>query len=140
MPGLKALFMLSAASWPQPRRRPKPPAGWWRSIRRMARAWQLTMGWRSFTACWATPCATAFPAGGWVAVNPAYGERMEADDELAQLYRVLGDTLRNSFPGGRAIVLNGAGCRIGLRPERSWQMLNGPIECRLELFQLDSSS
>jgi len=79
-------------------------------------------------------------AGGLVAVNPPYGERMEADDELAQLYRLLGDTLRNSFPGWRAIVLNGAGCRIGLRPERSWQMLNGPIECRLELFQLDSSS
>src|SRR5690625_6280740 len=84
--------------------------------------------------------AAAPPAnigGGLVAVNPPYGERIEGDEELAQLYRLLGDTPRSNFSGWWAIVLNGAGCRIGLRPERSWQMLNGPIECRLELFQLD---
>ena len=34
------------------------------------------------------------------------------------------------------MVLNGAGCEIGLKPERSWQLFNGPIECRLERFEI----
>lgn len=44
--------------------------------------------------------------------------------------------LRTRFPGWRAIVLNGAGCQIGLKPDRTWQLFNGPLECRLERFEI----
>ena len=75
-------------------------------------------------------------ASGLVATNPPYGERLGAAHELVPLYLRLGETLKRHFPGWRAIILNGAGCRIGLRPERSWQLYNGPIECRLERFEI----
>lgn len=73
---------------------------------------------------------------GLVAVNPPYGERVGEQHELLPLYARLGDTLRRHFPGWRAMVLNGAGCELGLRPERTWQLYNGPIRCRLERFEI----
>ncbi|QOC21939.1 bifunctional 23S rRNA (guanine(2069)-N(7))-methyltransferase RlmK/23S rRNA (guanine(2445)-N(2))-methyltransferase RlmL [Wenzhouxiangella sp. AB-CW3] len=73
---------------------------------------------------------------GLVAVNPPYGERIGEQHELMPLYLRLGETLRRHFPGWRAMVLNGAGCRIGLKPERTWQVRNGPIECSLERFEI----
>ena len=78
--------------------------------------------------------------GGLVAVNPPYGERLGEQHELVPLYLRLGDTLRRHFPGWRAMVLNGAGCRIGLQPERTWQIRNGPIECSLERFEIGAEA
>ncbi|HKL50678.1 MAG TPA: bifunctional 23S rRNA (guanine(2069)-N(7))-methyltransferase RlmK/23S rRNA (guanine(2445)-N(2))-methyltransferase RlmL [Wenzhouxiangellaceae bacterium] len=75
---------------------------------------------------------------GLVAVNPPYGERLAEQHELLPLYLRLGETLRRHFAGWRAMVLNGSGCQIGLKPERTWQMDNGPIQCRLERFELSS--
>jgi len=75
---------------------------------------------------------------GLVAVNPPYGERLAEQHELLPLYLRLGETLRRHFPGWRAMVLNGSGNQIGLKPERTWQMDNGPIQCRLERFGLSS--
>lgn len=75
-------------------------------------------------------------ARGLVATNPPYGERIGNQHELVPLYLRLGETLRSRFPGWRAVILNGAGCQIGLKPERSWQMFNGPLECRLERFEI----
>ena len=75
---------------------------------------------------------------GLVAVNPPYGERLAEQHELLPLYLRMGETLRRHFPGWRAMVLNGSGCQIGLKPERTWQMDNGPIQCRLERFELSS--
>ena len=73
---------------------------------------------------------------GLVATNPPYGERLGENHELMPLYLRLGQTLKSHFAGWRAIVLNGAGCQLGLKPEKSWQMFNGPIECRLERFEM----
>jgi 23S rRNA (guanine2445-N2)-methyltransferase / 23S rRNA (guanine2069-N7)-methyltransferase len=83
------------------------------------------------------------PAGGdrgLVATNPPYGERIGEQHELLPLYLRLGETLRTRFPGWRAIVLNGAGCQIGLKPDRSWQFYNGPLECRLERFEISEQA
>lgn len=77
-------------------------------------------------------------ASGLVAVNPPYGERLAEQHELLPLYLRLGETLRRHFPGWRAMVLNGSGCQIGLKPERTWQMDNGPIQCRLERFEISA--
>lgn len=73
---------------------------------------------------------------GLLITNPPYGERLGQEHELLPLYLRLGQTLREHFPQWRAMVLNGAGCEIGLKPERSWQLFNGPIECRLERFEI----
>ncbi|QKK02346.1 MAG: bifunctional 23S rRNA (guanine(2069)-N(7))-methyltransferase RlmK/23S rRNA (guanine(2445)-N(2))-methyltransferase RlmL [Pseudomonadota bacterium] len=75
-------------------------------------------------------------ATGLVATNPPYGERIGDQHELLPLYLRLGGVLRTRFPGWRAIVLNGAGCQIGLKPDRTWQLFNGPLECRLERFEI----
>jgi len=77
---------------------------------------------------------------GLVAVNPPYGERLAEQHELLPLYLRLGETLRRHFRGWRAVVLNGAGCQIGLKPARTWQMDNGPIQCRLERFEIGLDS
>jgi len=73
---------------------------------------------------------------GLIAINPPYGERLGAAHELMPLYLRIGQVLKTGFPGWRAIVLNGAGCELGLKPDRTWQMDNGPIVCRLERFEL----
>ena len=75
-------------------------------------------------------------APGLVVVNPPYGERLQQQSALAPLYARLGEVLRSRFAGWRAVVLTGADLPLGLRPERSWQVRNGPIECRLERFAL----
>lgn len=77
---------------------------------------------------------------GLVATNPPYGERLAEQHELLPLYLRLGDTLKRRFGGWRAVILNGSGCEIGLRPERSWEMFNGPIRCRLERFEIAAES
>ncbi|MGY6630959.1 MAG: bifunctional 23S rRNA (guanine(2069)-N(7))-methyltransferase RlmK/23S rRNA (guanine(2445)-N(2))-methyltransferase RlmL [Wenzhouxiangella sp.] len=73
---------------------------------------------------------------GLVVTNPPYGERLGENHELVPLYLRLGDTLKRQFAGWRAVILNGAGCQIGLKPDKSWQIFNGPIECRLEQFEI----
>ncbi len=77
---------------------------------------------------------------GLVATNPPYGERIGEQHELLPLYLRLGETLRTRFPGWCAVVLNGAGCQIGLKPDKSWQFFNGPLECRLERFEIATES
>jgi len=77
--------------------------------------------------------------GGLLAINPPYGERLGEAGELAALYARLGELVKTRFPGWRAIVLNGAGIELGLKPERTWQMDNGPIRCRLERFAVGAT-
>ncbi|MDZ7789324.1 MAG: bifunctional 23S rRNA (guanine(2069)-N(7))-methyltransferase RlmK/23S rRNA (guanine(2445)-N(2))-methyltransferase RlmL [Xanthomonadales bacterium] len=77
---------------------------------------------------------------GLVATNPPYGERIGEQHELVPLYLRLGETLRSRFPGWRAMVLNGAGCQVGLKPDKTWQFFNGPLECRLERFEIGAES
>jgi 23S rRNA (guanine2445-N2)-methyltransferase / 23S rRNA (guanine2069-N7)-methyltransferase len=69
-----------------------------------------------------------------VVVNPPYGQRLRGGEPLRQLYRRLGDTLKQRFGGFVAWVLCGdigLGREVGLRPARRHVVFNGPIECRL---------
>lgn len=77
---------------------------------------------------------------GLVATNPPYGERIGDAHELMPLYVRLGELLKRSFSGWEAVILNGAGCEIGLKPTKSWAMRNGPIDCRLERFEIASDT
>ncbi|MFM9817176.1 UNVERIFIED_CONTAM: bifunctional 23S rRNA (guanine(2069)-N(7))-methyltransferase RlmK/23S rRNA (guanine(2445)-N(2))-methyltransferase RlmL [Spiribacter pallidus] len=75
---------------------------------------------------------------GLVITNPPYGQRLAEQHELVPLYLSLGQTVKTQFAGWRAMVLNGSGCALGLKPARSWQLFNGPIECRLERFEVQA--
>ncbi|MBK1708390.1 bifunctional 23S rRNA (guanine(2069)-N(7))-methyltransferase RlmK/23S rRNA (guanine(2445)-N(2))-methyltransferase RlmL [Marichromatium gracile] len=78
---------------------------------------------------------------GLVIVNPPYGERLGADDDLEALYARLGSVLRERFLGWRAAVFTGSpelGHQLGLRAHRTHTLYNGPIECRLLHFQIEA--
>lgn len=72
--------------------------------------------------------------GGLFVVNPPYGERQGAIEDLAPLYAEIGDVLRRRFTGWTGYVLTGSpqlAKQIGLRATRRLILYNGAIECRL---------
>ena len=80
---------------------------------------------------------------GLLAVNPPYGERLGADDDLTHLYARLGAVLRECFDGWSAAVLTGnpeLGKRMGLRARRFHTLYNGPIPCRLLHFDITAEA
>jgi putative N6-adenine-specific DNA methylase len=71
-------------------------------------------------------------------LNPPYGRRMSEVDE-AELYRSIGDTLKQDFAGFIAWVITAskAGRKsIGLRHSRSLPVYNGGLECRLRRYEM----
>jgi len=76
---------------------------------------------------------------GTIVCNPPYGERIGEEEDLRQLYKTIGEVLRNRCSGWRACVFTGnarLGGHIGLRPEDEVQLYNGRIPCRLLIFQM----
>lgn len=73
---------------------------------------------------------------GLLAVNPAYGERLE---EAKDQWRRLGDLLKQRYKGWKAVVLAGDESRgkyIGLKPSARIPVRNGPIDARILVFDL----
>ncbi|MEM7481011.1 MAG: RNA methyltransferase [Acidobacteriota bacterium] len=73
---------------------------------------------------------------GLVILNPPYGERI---DEDAAQWRRVGDLLKQSYAGWKAVVLAGGesrGKQIGLRPRRRIAVRNGPLDVRILPFDL----
>lgn len=71
---------------------------------------------------------------GLVVTNPPYGQRLEKNQALAELYRELGSTLRSKFAGYRAAILAAESAPVealGIRAQRVHRVFNGPIRCRL---------
>jgi putative N6-adenine-specific DNA methylase len=83
---------------------------------------------------------TIIPDGdGVVVFNPPYGERLEADSQLNDLYKSLGDFLKQKCKGKKGFIFTGnpeASKFIGLKPSRRIQFMNGAIECRLFSYEL----
>jgi putative N6-adenine-specific DNA methylase len=80
---------------------------------------------------------------GILATNPPYGDHSGAGEDLTALYRQLGDVLKQRCPGWQAFVLTGdpsLGKQIGLKPSRRIPLYNGPLECRLLVFDLYEGS
>lgn len=73
---------------------------------------------------------------GVLITNPPYGQRLAADEDL---YRALGDVLKQRFPGWTAWVFAATDApirAIGLKPTRKIPLRNGPIECRLCRYEM----
>ena len=76
---------------------------------------------------------------GMLVTNPPYGERLGEMEDLADLYRLLGDVLKQRCRGMTAHVLTGSkflAGRIGLHPRSRDAVFNGAIECRLLHYDL----
>ncbi|WP_161888059.1 THUMP domain-containing class I SAM-dependent RNA methyltransferase [Pontibacter russatus] len=82
---------------------------------------------------------TEAPAqSGVVVMNPPYNERILSDD-INELYKNIGDTLKHNYQGYDAFVFTGnleAAKRVGLKASRRIPLYNGPIECRLLKYEL----
>jgi putative N6-adenine-specific DNA methylase len=80
---------------------------------------------------------------GVLLFNPPYGERLKGDESLENLYREIGDTLKQRWTGWTAWLLTGnlaaAKC-IGLKATRRIPLWNGPLECRLLKYELYRAS
>ncbi len=83
---------------------------------------------------------TQAPApSGVVVLNPPYGERMGEVEELVPLYGQIGDIFKQRFKGWTGAILTGSAelaKRVGLKAARRVPLWNGPIECRLLVYDL----
>jgi len=81
------------------------------------------------------PVATVAPPieGGLAVVNPPYGARIGDEDNLRDVYRDLGYTLKHRFKGWDCWILSGNKDLIAdlkLKSTRKHFVFNGNIECR----------
>jgi 23S rRNA (guanine2445-N2)-methyltransferase / 23S rRNA (guanine2069-N7)-methyltransferase len=77
---------------------------------------------------------------GLLVVNPPYGERLGQKEEMDSLYHQIGDVLKSRFEGWQAAVFAGNpefGKSMGLRARKYYTLYNGPMKCRLLLFDVD---
>jgi putative N6-adenine-specific DNA methylase len=73
--------------------------------------------------------------------NPPYGERLEID--MPKLYKEIGDTLKQSYPGTDAWFITSnleAIKHVGLRPSRKIKLYNGALESKLLKYQIYQGS
>lgn len=76
---------------------------------------------------------------GMIVVNPPYGARIGDEDNLRDVYRDLGYTLKHKFKGWDAWVLSGNKELIGdlkLKSTRKVFVYNGNIECRFLRYSM----
>jgi putative N6-adenine-specific DNA methylase len=77
---------------------------------------------------------------GIIVCNPPYGERIGEEKELRELYRTLGEVLRERCAGWQAFVFTGNAAlarQIGIKPATQIHLFNGRIPCRLLRFDLN---
>jgi 23S rRNA G2445 N2-methylase RlmL len=78
---------------------------------------------------------------GTLVFNPPYGERLEADKEpeLKELYKKLGDQVKQNFKGYKVYLLTGnkdLRKAFPLQTSKRIKVYNGDIECRLLEYKL----
>lgn len=74
-----------------------------------------------------------------VLMNPPYGERLMDKDDIVPFYQEIGTQLKHHYENCEAWILSGnieALKFIGLRPSRKIKLFNGPMECRLQKYEL----
>lgn len=74
-----------------------------------------------------------------VMINPPYGERLKAGEDVMALYREMGDTLKHRFAGSTAWIISSnedALKCVGLKPSKRIPMLNGDLECKFNCYEM----
>jgi putative N6-adenine-specific DNA methylase len=74
-----------------------------------------------------------------VLLNPPYGERLGEEEDLAELYRQIGDFFKQHCAGYLGYIFTGnmkLGKSVGLRTKRKVEFFNGKIESRLLEYEL----
>jgi putative N6-adenine-specific DNA methylase len=80
---------------------------------------------------------------GILVFNPPYGKRLEERGEIRDLYKGIGDVLKNNFQGFEGWIISSsfdAMKFIGLRPSRKIHLFNGPLETRFMKFEMYAGS
>lgn len=80
---------------------------------------------------------------GMIVSNPPYGARIGDEDNLKDVYRDLGYTLKNRFQGWDAWILSGNKDllqEMKLKSTRRHYLYNGNIECRFLKYEMYSGS
>ncbi len=75
---------------------------------------------------------------GTLVINPPYGERLDQDN-IFELYKTIGDTLKTNYKGFNAYILSSnmeAFKFIGLKPSGKIDLLNGSLECKYCKYEL----
>ncbi len=83
--------------------------------------------------------ASAEGSGGLIVTNPPYGQRLGHNENLKNLYHLLGQQLKQQFGGWNAGILTASPeleKELGLCADTEHRLFNGPIECRLYHYQL----
>ena len=81
--------------------------------------------------------------GGLVVSNLPYGDHAGEGEDLAAVYKGFGDALKANCAGWTAAILTGAPAlakTVGLHPARRVPLWNGPVECRLLVYELYKGS
>jgi len=74
----------------------------------------------------------------FIVTNPPYGERLPSKD-IFELYANLGSLLKRKFSGCTAWVISSneeALKKIGLKPSKRYRLMNGPLECWFQQYEL----
>ena len=77
--------------------------------------------------------------GGVIIMNPPYGHRLNKEEELQPLYKLIGDVLKNKCANMDAFIFTGnqnLSKIIGLKAKRRYILKNGKIDCRLIHFPI----
>ncbi len=80
---------------------------------------------------------------GLVISNPPYGERIGNIDELKATYAELGQCLHEQFAGWQAALITSEPSlaqAVGLRSHKQYALFNGPLACKLYLFDLNEQN
>ncbi|MFY0625270.1 MAG: class I SAM-dependent RNA methyltransferase [Reichenbachiella sp.] len=87
---------------------------------------------------------TFIPSGrGIVMLNPEYGERLGAEDELVNVYSGIGDFFKKSCQGKTGYIFTGnmnLAKKVGLRTKSRTELMNARIDCRLLEYELYDGS
>ena len=75
---------------------------------------------------------------GLLLFNPPYGERLEAEEDLAPFYRSIGDRLKEECDGWTCYILAPRPLlrNVGLKPFKEHPVHNGPLHCRLSGYRV----
>ena len=83
------------------------------------------------------------PGGGVLLLNPPYGERMDKDEDINAVYKMIGDTLKKNWAGWTAWMITSnleAAKHVHLTPKPRIKVFNGALDCRFMRYELYSGT